>query len=85
MSLQFNMFDGKPHDNRTRAQRKRQREAGQPRAEFMFSAEEMGRPSWQTRQHADGPLLMEIYDPRTPEQKDADALADANAMTEKLL
>ena len=84
MTLQYGLFDSQPHDNRTRSQKQRQRAAGQPKAKFMFSAAEMAKPSWQTRQHADGPLLMEREDPRTPEEIESDRLQAANDLTTDL-
>lgn len=82
--LQYDMFTGEAVDNRTRAQRERDRQWVQPVQMLMFSQRDMAQVEVNPYPRMDvspGPLKLILEDIRTEEEKDADLLRQAQAAT----
>lgn len=74
--LQFDMFTGEPVDNRTRKQKKQDKERGQPKQTEMFSQREIAQFGVNPRPllplSPNTKLLLIPEDPRTDEEIEAD-------------
>jgi hypothetical protein len=83
--LQLDMFTGEAVDKRTRRQKARDRRAVQPRTAEMFSQRELAQFGVRARpQMPIAPttkLALQIQDPRTPEERDADLWREAEGKT----
>ncbi len=83
--LQFDMFTGEPVDNRTRKQKKQDKERGQPKQTEMFSQREIAQfgvnPHPLLPLSPNTKLLLIPEDPRTDEEIEADRQRAAQKQT----
>ncbi len=86
--LQYDMFTGEPVDNRTEAQKKRDREREKPQQTEMFASREVAqfgvnsRPLIELSSHTKLTLISE--DPRTEEEIEADRQRAAEELTHQM-
>lgn len=88
MPLQYDMFTGEPVDNRTEAQKKRDRKREKPQQTEMFASREVAqfgvnsRPLIELSSHTKLTLISE--DPRTEEEVEADRQRAAEEQTHQM-
>lgn len=87
LPLQSDLFTGEWVDTRTRRQKQLDRERGQLRQTEMFSQREVAQFGVRARPQMDvhpGRLRLVMEDPRTPDEKEADLMREAQRLTQPM-